>query len=269
MRSLIPALRRPLAPVGEAGRRPIFFAKPGRVHTSGRRGPAQPSAPRGLPHRSVIGCPHARPWAPTLAHVAQWPPDWPPAPPRRPTSRAANRRPWSSCTTDRARRNWRRRAVRLRLRTARCDRPSGRWPGGALARNPGTSSRAWPRHARSTRVLRRCHARVAYRALWRLRFDSRACSVQRLPGRLVTTPQTVQSFTDQVALRRGRALTLVTLVTLDRSPSTSQQRERGRRRGLFAYGATPAGPNRKRASARRALPMPKRALHEGPISPRG
>jgi len=36
--------------------------------------------------------------------------------------------------------------------------------------------------------------------LCRLRFDWRACSEQRPPGRLVTTPQTVQSF---IALADG------------------------------------------------------------------
>ena len=36
---------------------------------------------------------------------------------------------------------------------------------------------------------------MLYRALCRLRLDWRAWSVQRLPARLVTTPQTVHSFT--------------------------------------------------------------------------
>ena len=52
-----------------------------------------------------------------------------------------------------------------------------------------------PRQARSTRALSRCQARVLYRALCLLRLDCRACWVQRLPARLVTTPQTVHSFT--------------------------------------------------------------------------
>ena len=54
--------------------------------------------------------------------------------------------------------------------------------------------------ARSTRALRRCHSRVLYSALCRLRFDCRACEVQRLPDRLVTTPQTVHSFGGPVGL---------------------------------------------------------------------
>jgi hypothetical protein len=41
--------------------------------------------------------------------------------------------------------------------------------------------------------------------LWRLRFDCRAFVVQRLPGRLVTTPHTVQSFKDQHGPARRRA----------------------------------------------------------------
>ena len=55
-----------------------------------------------------------------------------------------------------------------------------------------------PRQARSTRALSRCQARVLYSALCRLRLDCRACSVQRLPARLVTTPQTVHSFTREL-----------------------------------------------------------------------
>lgn len=40
--------------------------------------------------------------------------------------------------------------------------------------------------------------------------------MQQLPGRLVTTPQTVQSFIDQLAvLGKVRVLSVVTLVTLD------------------------------------------------------
>jgi len=42
-------------------------------------------------------------------------------------------------------------------------------------------------------------ARMLFNALWRLWLDSRASSVQGLPGRLVGTPQTVQSFMDQHA----------------------------------------------------------------------
>ncbi len=59
---------------------------------------------------------------------------------------------------------------------------------------PGRQFPCCPRHARRTRALRWGHARVLYRALWRLRFDCRACAVQRLLGRLVTPLQTVQSF---------------------------------------------------------------------------
>ncbi len=62
---------------------------------------------------------------------------------------------------------------------------------------------------------------MLYRALWRLRFDSRACTVQRLPGRLVTTPQTVQSFKDQpgpAQMGEGVVTPRLTLVTLDCRP---------------------------------------------------
>jgi hypothetical protein len=54
--------------------------------------------------------------------------------------------------------------------------------------------------ARSTPALSRCQARVLYRALCRLRLDCRACVVHRLPARLVTTPQTVHSFTRQSSM---------------------------------------------------------------------
>ncbi len=50
--------------------------------------------------------------------------------------------PWSSCTTDRARRSWRCRGAGHRLRAARRDRPSGHWPDGRHAGMPGTSCRA-------------------------------------------------------------------------------------------------------------------------------
>ena len=40
---------------------------------------------------------------------------------------------------------------------------------------------------------------MLYRALCRLRLDARAWTVQRLPGRLVTTPQTVHSFTCELS----------------------------------------------------------------------
>ncbi len=61
-----------------------------------------------------------------------------------------------------------------------------------------------PLQARSARALRRCQARVLYRALCLLRFDCRACLRQRLPARLVTTPQTVHSFTARAARPRRR-----------------------------------------------------------------
>jgi hypothetical protein len=67
------------------------------------------------------------------------------------------------------------------------------WPGHQLPRSP--------RQARSTRALSRCQAGVLYRALCLLRLECRAWSVQRLPGRLVTTPQTVQSFTRESSIR--------------------------------------------------------------------
>ena len=41
---------------------------------------------------------------------------------------------------------------------------------------------------------------MLYRALCRLRLDCRAWSVQRLPARLVTTPQTVHSFTHESSM---------------------------------------------------------------------
>ena len=56
---------------------------------------------------------------------------------------------------------------------------------------------------------------MLYRALCRLRLDCRAWSVQRLPARLVTTPQTVHSFT------AGTVRVLVpqlALVTLEHTP---------------------------------------------------
>ena len=56
---------------------------------------------------------------------------------------------------------------------------------------------------------------MLYRALCLLRLDCRAWSVQRLPARLVTTPQTVQSF---MAPLRLSAVPYVTLVTLDCTP---------------------------------------------------
>ena len=65
---------------------------------------------------------------------------------------------------------------------------------------PGHQSPCSPRQARSTRALMRCQARVLYRTVCRLRLDCRACSVQRLPARLVTTPQTVQSFTPESSI---------------------------------------------------------------------
>ena len=52
----------------------------------------------------------------------------------------------------------------------------------------------------STRALSRSQARVLDRALCRLRLDCRACAVQRLPARLVTTPQTVHSFTRESSM---------------------------------------------------------------------
>ena len=71
---------------------------------------------------------------------------------------------------------------------------------------------------------------MLYRVLCRLRFDCRACVVQRLPGRLVTTPQTVQSFIDQLALARAPVTAHLTLVTLDCRPFDIT-RIVGRRRG--------------------------------------
>ncbi len=90
----------------EHRRPPGCFAKLGRVHTDGRRGLPGEQNPRvGTPGR-----------APT--------------------------HPWSSCRTGRARRSWRWRGVRHLRRAARCDRRSGRWPGGRRAGSPGTSCRA-------------------------------------------------------------------------------------------------------------------------------
>ena len=64
--------------------------------------------------------------------------------------------------------------------------------------------------------MRRCQARVPYRALCLLRLDCRACSVQRLAARLVRTPQTVQSLT---ACPCPRAVPCLTLVTLKCTPA--------------------------------------------------
>ncbi len=120
--------------------------------------------------------------------------------------------PSQPATSGPRRRRRRTRPTIVRRRPSSCH--SCRWP-------PGKQATLHLRGA-GTRALRRCHSRVLYSALCRLRFDSRACTVQRLPGRLVTTPQTVQSFMDQLALLgRVPVLTLVTLVTLDCSPSTS------------------------------------------------
>ena len=60
----------------------------------------------------------------------------------------------------------------------------------------GRDNMLWSERVRASvaKEAIRCNGRVLYRALWWLRFDWRACSVQRLPGRLVTTPHTVQSF---------------------------------------------------------------------------
>ncbi len=57
-------------------------------------------------------------------------------------------------------------------------------------------------------ALRRCQVLVLYRALCRLRLDWRACSVQRLPARLVTTPQTVHSFTRESSGGLARSIRL-------------------------------------------------------------
>ena len=69
----------------------------------------------------------------------------------------------------------------------------------ALARRaprPGRDAgRRVPVVARADHAAVRCRVRVQRRALYRRRLDCRACSVQRLPARLVTTPQTAHSFT--------------------------------------------------------------------------
>jgi len=111
-----------VTPVGQRGRG--FLAKLGRVHTFGRRGLPRVRLRAGVPHRGVLG-PH----------------------------------PWWSCTIDRAPRSCRCRAVRPRLRAARCDRRSGRWPGGRRAGSPGTSPRA--DHARHGALGRSGAARRA------------------------------------------------------------------------------------------------------------
>ena len=103
--------------------------------------------------------------------------------------------PWSSCTIGRAPSGSRCRTAHHPRRAAQRDRPSGHSLGGRPAGSQGTHSPCSPRQARRTRALSRCQARALYRALCRLRLDWRACSVQRLPARLVTTPQTVHSFT--------------------------------------------------------------------------
>jgi hypothetical protein len=125
----------------------LSFAPPRSVPWSrfGSRNPRSRSRPP-TPHRVAP----RRPWAPTLAHVARWPPGWPPAPPRQPTSRAATRHPWSSCTTDRAPRRCRCRGVRHQLRAARRDRRSGRWRVGVapVARAPVPAlATPGPKHA--------------------------------------------------------------------------------------------------------------------------
>ena len=67
--------------------------------------------------------------------------------------------------------------------------------------------------------MRRRQGRVLHKALCLPRLDCRACSRQRLPARLVTTPQTVHSF---ISKKGGRC---------------------GSRRP-FACGSTPPGPRR-------------------------
>jgi hypothetical protein len=92
------------------GEYPRKGAKPGRVHTVGRRGQRGSASPHGLPR------------------------------PGRSTH------PWSSCTIGTAPRCWRCRTAHRQRRAARRDRRSGRSLGGPGARSPGTSRRA--RHAR-------------------------------------------------------------------------------------------------------------------------
>ncbi len=84
-------------------------------------------------------------------------------------------------------------------------------------------------------------------ALCLLRLDSRAWSVQRLPARLVTTPQTVHSFTPESSMRRtARSIRLRCYVS--RSPRTPAKSGRGRR-----VGRSPAqGASRSRSHTRRA-----------------
>lgn len=111
--------------------------------------------------------------------------------------------PSSSCTTDRALRSWRCRGVRHLRRAARRDRRSGRWRDGHRAGSPDTSSRA--DHAMPGALG---HSGAATPACCTGRCGGCGSTAGRarcseLPGRLVTTPQTVQSFIDQHALARA------------------------------------------------------------------
>ncbi len=110
-----------------------------------------------------------------------------------------------SCPSGTAPRCWRCRTARRQRRAARRDRRSGRQQDGRGAGGQDAGRRA--RHARHAGRGRSGVARPAlYRALCRLRLDCRACVVQRLPARLVTTPQTVHSFTRESSAGGARSI---------------------------------------------------------------